>query len=151
MPNSETTKKTSYIVIICALLALSLAYIGWLGLFSRDVPHLTQVILRTPLTQDAFIYGVKDERGGATVPFSYRYYVYRALPADSDILSELKSASPFLVTRDDSIIVNIQDSAITVSVDKEVYDYHSNTLYRHANGIDYTPVNIYLRTAPGVD
>ncbi len=151
MPNSETTKKPAYFVIICTSLALSLAYIGWLYLFPRNTPQLTEVILRAPLAQDAFIYGVKDERGGATVPFSYRYYVYRALAADSDILSELKTATPFLVTRDDSITVDIRDSTITVSVDKEVYDYHSNTLYRHANGIDYTPVNIYLRTAPGVD
>ncbi|AMB87310.1 hypothetical protein AWM79_19230 [Pseudomonas agarici] len=149
MPNSETTKKPVYLVAISASLALSLAYIGWLCIFPRNMPHLTEVILRTPLAPDAFIYGIKDERGGATVPFSYRYYVYRTLPADSDILSELKTATPFLVTRDESITLDIRDSTITVAVDKEVYDYHSNTLYRHANGVDYTPVNIYLRTTPG--
>lgn len=104
--------------------------------------------MRTPLTHDASIYGVKDDRGGATVPFSYRYYVYRSLAADSGILAELNAATPFLITRDESITVDIQGSTITVSVDKEVYDYHSSTLYRQANGTDYTAVNIYLRSGP---
>jgi hypothetical protein len=112
------------------------------------MPQLTEVVLRKPLSNGAFIYGVKDDRGGATVPFSYRYYVYRTLAADSDILAELKTATPFLVTRDDSITVDIQESTITVSVDKEVYAYHSDTLYRHAGGVDYTPVKIYLRSSP---
>ncbi|WP_325919074.1 hypothetical protein [Pseudomonas frederiksbergensis] len=148
MPSSETTKKPAYLAVLCALLALALACISWLCFFPRNMPQLTEVVLRKPLSNGAFIYGVKDDRGGATVPFSYRYYVYRTLAADSDILAELKTATPFLVTRDDSITVDIQESTITVSVDKEVYAYHSDTLYRHAGGVDYTPVKIYLRSSP---
>ncbi|WP_260958787.1 hypothetical protein [Pseudomonas citri] len=148
MPNSGITKNPIYLVAIGGLLALALTYIGWLCFSPQNTPHLTEIVLRKPLSHDAFIYGVKDERGGATVPFSYRYYVYRTLTADSDILSELKTATPFLITRDDSIIVDIQERTITVSVNKEVYAYHSNTLYRHADGADYTPVSIYLRSSP---
>ncbi|MGN8345174.1 hypothetical protein ACLEJQ_16390 [Pseudomonas sp. SMV71] len=149
MPNSETTNRPSPLVVICVLLVLALAYVSWLCFFSRNTPQLTEVVLRTPLTHNAFIYGVKDDGGGATVPFSYRYYVYRSLTADSDILSELKTATPFLVTRDESITVDVQGETVTVVVDKEIYDYHSNTLYRHANGDEYTPVAIYLRSSSG--
>lgn len=148
MPNSETTKKPVPLAGLCTLLALALAFTSWKCFFPQDTPQLTEVVFRKSLSQDAFIYGVKDERGGATVPFSYRYYVYRTLAADGDILSALKTATPFLVTRDDSITLNIQDQAITVSVDKEIYAYHSKTLYRHVDGDDYTTVNIYLHSSP---
>ncbi|MCJ8205949.1 hypothetical protein [Pseudomonas sp. RGM2987] len=149
MPDSGTSSKPGPLAVICVVLVLALAYVSWLCFFSRNTPQLTQVVLRSPLTHNAFIYGVKDDRGGATVPFSYRYYVYQSLIADSDILSELKTATPFLVTRDESITVDVQGETVTVVVDKEIYDYHSNTLYRHANGDEYTPVAIYLRSSPG--
>lgn len=58
-------------------------------------PVLTDVVLKLPLGENGFIYGVKDDRGGATVPFSYRYYVYRELTSNEQIASELKTAGPF--------------------------------------------------------
>jgi hypothetical protein len=88
--------------------------------------------------------GIKDDRGGATVPFSYRYYVYRELPSDEQIASELKTAGPFLVTRDPAIKVDIQGSVINVSTNQEVYEYHSSTLFRHTDNTHYTPVTINL-------
>lgn len=148
MPSSETTKQPIYLLVICALLALSLAFVSWRSFFPGHTSHLTEVVSQTPLGHGATLYGVKDDRGGATVPFSYRYYVYRTLATHDDILHQLKTATPFLITRDESVDVDIQGATVTVSVDKEVYDYHSNTLYRHANGDEYTPITIYLHSSP---
>ena len=111
---------------------------------SPSTPVLTDVVLKLPLGEHGFIYGVKDDRGGATVPFSYRYYVYRELPSDEQIASELRTAGPFLVTRDPAIKVNVQGSVINVSTNQEVYEYHSSTLFRHTNSTHYTPVTINL-------
>ena len=144
MPGSGTTKKTAYTIVTTCLLAVCLAYIGWTWLMSSRPPVLTDVVLKRPLGEHGFIYGIKDDRGGATVPFSYRYYVYRELPSDEQIASELKTAGPFLVTRDPAIKVDIQGSVIHVSTNQEVYEYHSSTLFRHTDNTHYTPVTINL-------
>jgi len=148
MPGSGTTRKSLYSTVTTILLAVCLAYIGGDWLLAPGRPQLTEVVLRVPISNDASIYGVKDDRGGATVPFSYRYYVYRNLAADSEILSALEDAGPFLVTRDASAKVNVQGRSITVSVSGTVSDYHSNTVYRHANGSDYTAVSVFLNSRP---
>lgn len=103
------------------------------------------------ISNDASIYGVKDDCGRATVPFSYRYYVYRTVETDSELLPALQNFNPFLMTRDAAAKVDVQGSIITASVTGEVYDYHSSTLYRHANGRDYTPVSMFLERRPGVN
>ena len=144
MPGSGTTRKSAYTIVTSCLLAVCLAYIGWTWLMTASAPVLTDVVLKLPLGENGFIYGVKDDRGGATVPFSYRYYVYRKLTSDEQIVSELKTAGPFLVTRDPAIKVDIRGSIISVSTNQEVYEYHSSTLFRHTNSTDYTPVTINL-------
>jgi hypothetical protein len=144
MPGSGTTKRTAFTIVTTCLLAVCLAYIGWTWLLSSSTPVLTDVVLKLPLGEHGFIYGIKDDRGGATVPFSYRYYVYRELPSDEQIASELKTAGPFLVTRDPAIKADIQGSVIHVSTNQEVYEYHSSsTLFRHTDNT-YTPVTINL-------
>lgn len=148
MPGSGTTRKSVYSVVTTILLALCLVYIVGEWLLSPGRPQLTEVVLRQPLGGDGAVYGVKDDRGGATVPFSYRYYVYRNLEDDSEILAALRDASPFLVTSDAAAKIGVQGTAITVSVAGEVSDYHSSTLYRHANGSDYTVVSVFLNSRP---
>jgi len=143
-PDTGTTQKTAYTIVASSLLVVCLAYIGWTWLMSSGNPVLTDVVLKLPLGENGFIYGVKDDRGGATVPFSYRYYVYRELTSNEQIASELKTAGPFLVTRDPAIKVDIQGSTINVSTNQEVYEYHSSTLFRHTNRNHYTPVTINL-------
>lgn len=144
MPASGTTEKTVYTIVTSCLLAVCLGYIGWTWLMSPGAPVLTDVVLKLSVGENGFVYGVKDDRGGATVPFSYRYYVYRELASDEQIASELKTAAPFLVTRDPAIKINVQGSVINVSTHQEVYEYHSSTLFRHANSADYSPVTINL-------
>lgn len=148
MPGSGTTKKSVYSVVTTILLACCLVYIGGDWLLSPDRPQLTEVVLRVPLGTDGAIYGVKDDRGGSTVPFSYRYYVYRTLEDDSEVLAALRDASPFLITRDAAAKVDVQGRTITVSVAGDVSDYHSSTLYRHANGSGYTAVSVFLNSRP---
>lgn len=148
MPDSGTIKKSIYSVVTTTLLVLCLVYIGGDWLLSASRPQLTEVVLRVPLSSEASIYGVKDDRGGATVPFSYRYYVYRTLETDSEILSAVKGASPFLITRDASAKVDVEGSTVKVSVAESVSAYHSSTLYRRANGSDYTVVNVLLNSWP---
>jgi hypothetical protein len=60
----------------------------------------------------------------------------------------LKDANPFLVTRDGAVKVDVESRSITVSVSGDVSDYHSSTLYRHANGSDYTVVSVFLNSRP---
>ncbi|MCS3512670.1 hypothetical protein [Pseudomonas grimontii] len=148
MPGSGTTRKSLYSRVTTILLALCLVYIAGDWLLSPGRPQLTEVVLRVPISDDASIYGVKDDRGGATVPFSYRYYVYRTLGTDSEILAVLRYANPFLVTRDGAVKVDVESRSITVSVSGDVSDYHSSTLYRHANGSDYTVVSVFLNSRP---
>ncbi|TFY93646.1 hypothetical protein DYL61_12795 [Pseudomonas nabeulensis] len=148
MPGSDTTKKSLYSIVTTILLTLCLAYIGGTWLLSPGHAQLSEVVLRVPISSGASIYGIKDDRGGATVPFSYRYYVYRNIDADNEILAALENTNPFLVTRDPSAKVDVSEQGITVAVTGDVSAYHSKTLYRHANGSDYTAVSVFLNSRP---
>ena len=69
-----------------------------------------------------------DGQGGATVGFSYRYYVHKDLRNDHEILTSLVSAHPFLKTKEPDVQVNQVDGVIHLIVRGEVYEYRSYPL-----------------------
>lgn len=89
---------------------------------------LDEVVLKHSLGDGRAIYGVRDGQGGATVGFSYRYYVHEALNTDQAILAALVSAHPFLKTREPSVEVTQRNGVLHLSVGGRVYEYRSYAL-----------------------
>ncbi|WP_338574523.1 hypothetical protein V6L78_05290 [Pseudomonas canadensis] len=110
------------------LLVVCLIYIGASWFLSPGMPDLDEVVLKHSLGNGSSIYGARDGQGGATVGFSYRYYVHKDLGSDREILTALVSAHPFLKTKEPAVQVSLVDGLIHVTVRGEVYEYRSYPL-----------------------
>ncbi|HCT04281.1 MAG TPA: hypothetical protein DIW86_02840 [Pseudomonas sp.] len=110
------------------LLVACLMYIGGHWIMSSGTPDLDEVVLKHSLGNGNSIYGARDGQGGATVGFSYRYYVYKDLGSDREILTALMSAHPFLKTKKPDVQVTRVDGVIHLIVRGEVYEYRSYPL-----------------------
>ncbi|WLI09768.1 hypothetical protein PSH66_27985 [Pseudomonas sp. FP597] len=111
-----------------SLLVACLIYIAGSWIMSSGTPDLDKVVLKHSLGNGSSIYGVRDGQGGATVGFSYRYYVHKDLGNDHEILTSLVSAHPFLKTKEPDVQVTQADGTIHLIVHGEVYEYRSYPL-----------------------
>ncbi|MGU3306185.1 hypothetical protein ACLBW8_07950 [Pseudomonas sp. M5A4_2d] len=107
------------------LLVVCLIYIGGSWILSPGTPDLDEVVLKHSLGNGTSIYGARDGQGGATVGFSYRYYVYEDLGSDQEILTALVSAYPFLKTKEPDVQVSDEGGALHLIIQGKVYEYHS--------------------------
>ena len=123
----KATKRLGPLLRNC-LLIVCLLYIGASWIMSAGAPDLDEVVLKHSLGNGMSIYGARDGQGGATVGFSYRYYVHKDLGSDQEILSALVSAPPFLKTKEPDVQVNNEGGALHLVIQGEVYEYHSYAL-----------------------
>lgn len=110
------------------LLVGCLIYIAGSWLISPGTPDLDEVVLKHSLGNGSSIYGARDGQGGATVGFSYRYYVHRNLSNDREILTTLVSAHPFLKTKEPNVQVSEQEGVLLLDIQGRVYEYNSYAL-----------------------
>lgn len=120
--------KSLLLVLRNCLLVACLIYIGANWIMSSGTPKLDEVVLKHSLGNGSSIYGARDGQGGATVGFSYRYYVHKDLGGDQEILTALVSAHPFLKTKEPDVQVTQADGTIRLIVRGEVYEYRSYPL-----------------------
>ena len=110
------------------LLVGCLIYIAGSWLLSPGTPDLDEVVLKHSLGNGSSIYGARDGQGGATVGFTYRYYVHRNLSNDREILTTLVSAHPFLKTKEPNVQVSEHEGVLTLDIQGRVYEYNSYAL-----------------------
>lgn len=110
------------------LLVGCLIYIAGSWLISPGTPDLDEVVLKHSLGNGSSIYGARDGQGGATVGFSYRYYVHRNLSNDQEILTTLVSAHPFLKTKEPNVQVSEHEGVLRLDIQGRVYEYNSYAL-----------------------
>lgn len=110
------------------LLVVCLVYIAGSWVLSSGAPDLDEVVLKYSLGNGSSIYGARDGQGGATVGFSYRYYVHRNLSDDQEILTTLVSAHPFLKTKEPNVQVSEHEGMLRLDIQGQVYEYNSYAL-----------------------
>lgn len=110
------------------LLVGCLIYIAGSWLISPGTPGLDEVVLKHSLGNGSSIYGARDGQGGATVGFSYRYYVHSNLSNDQEILTTLVSAHPFLKTKEPNVQVSEHEGVLRLDIQGRVYEYNSYAL-----------------------
>jgi hypothetical protein len=134
---------------IKTLLGIVLAgcIVSGMWMMRTPAPVLTKVLATYPVEDQGMLYTVLSDGGGATVPATYRYYLYRRMDDLSAVLESLRDdGSAFLVTRDHDAQVEVQGRVVKISVKKAVYSFHTPTLFRHEGG--YTVVDIWLQVRP---
>ncbi|ROM43229.1 hypothetical protein BK648_17675 [Pseudomonas poae] len=114
--------------LLNGLLVVCLGSLGVGWLMSPGPPELDEVVLKYSLNNGSSIYGARNNQGGATAGFSYRYYVHKDLGSDQEILTTLVSAHPFLKTKEPEVQVNRVDGVIHLIVRGGIYEYRSYPL-----------------------
>lgn len=132
MPSPKGTKWRLQ-VMLNTLLVVCLVYLGLSWLFGPGTPELDQIVLKYSLGNGNSIYGVRDSAGGATVGFSYRYYVHPDFRDEQAILTGLVSKSPFLKTREPTVEVAQDQQGVRLVVRGRVYEYSSFALENLGN------------------
>lgn len=110
------------------LLVVCLGYLGVGWLMSPGPPELDEVVLKYSLNNGSSIYGARNNQGGATVGFTYLYYVHKDLSNDREILTTLVSAHPFLKTREPNVQVSEPEGVLLLDIQGRVYEYNSYAL-----------------------
>jgi hypothetical protein len=110
------------------LLVICVLYIGINWLTEPSEPALDKVVFTHPVGVGHSIYGVRDNRGGATVGFSYRYYISDKMDSDEEILKTLNTEIPFMVTKNPEVSVRRDDDGIIISTRGRVYEFSSYAL-----------------------
>lgn len=143
MPVPKVSKSMIRIAAYIALV-ICLSHTGWNWLNQPGRPAFDEVVLDYPLGNGGAIYGVRDNRGGATTGMSYRFYAYRTLSNDEDIKQILLEEHPFLVSNDSEISILGGDRKVSISMKGQVFSFSSRTLFKTADGSDFIPVNVDL-------
>ncbi len=127
VPFLNVTERLIPILRNC-LLVVCLVYIAGSWILLSGAPDLDEVVLKYSLGNGSSIYGARDGQGGATVGFSYRYYVHRNLSDDQEILTTLVSAHPFLKTKEPNVQVSEHEGMLRLDIQGQVYEYNSYAL-----------------------
>jgi hypothetical protein len=136
-------------LFIYLLLASSLLCNGWIWFISPNPPRLDKVVLKYPIGDQEVIYGIRTDGGGATVGFSYRYYLRNGGSSnDDEILSSLVNASPFLITKDPKIRIESRGAELKLWVAGRIDRFHSQVIVRRSSD-DYHVMNISLTSISG--
>lgn len=135
-------------LFIYLLLASSLILNVWFWFNRSNAPQLDKIVLKYPVENLGFVYGVSTNGGGATVGFSYRYYLSTGKSTDEEILSSLVGASPFLVTKDSHINIESSNAMLNVRVTGRIDQFHNQAVLRRDDD-DYEVVNINLTSSSG--
>ncbi|MGY4495633.1 hypothetical protein [Pseudomonas sp. TE3610] len=129
------------------LLALLFVYIvgGWL--LSPAGPRLDKLVVKQALGDNTFLYGARDNGGGATTRFSYLYFVGPEWGEGQAALQRLGEVHPFLISDDDAVQAQQVKDLITIKVQGRVLEYRSDALI--GTGDDYRQVKFALVQQPG--
>lgn len=89
------------------------------------------------------VYVAESDEGGATVPATYHYYVFRHIANDDEALKTLQSDGyPFLVTRDYESQISVVGGRVHISVKRRVYSFHTPATLRVKG--QQIPIDIWL-------
>ncbi len=114
---------------ICNILLVGcLLYLSASWLISPSQANLDEIVYKQSLGNGNSIYGARDNRGGATVAFSYRYYISKEVEDDEQALKALKEINPFLITKNPDTSAQIVDGTFYLSTRGRIYEFSSYAL-----------------------
>ncbi|WAH60547.1 hypothetical protein LZ023_13950 [Pseudomonas silvicola] len=145
---SGSTTRARFQLFANALLVVSLLANAWYWLDSEAVPELDKVVVKVPLQDNLFFYGARDNSGGATTSFSYRYYITQESGDDASVLEKLAHAQAFLVSDDDEVNVSRNQGAMTLEVKGRVLQYRSDALVNTTDGLKNLHFSLQQAPAP---
>jgi len=115
----------------------------WILLSYKFTAELSEIIQRYPVGDKAMVYVVLSDSGGATVPYTYHYFVHRPIEDDNLALASLReNATAFLVTRDHDAQTSVFGNQVKIAVKRQVFHFHNPATVRLDD--QYLAVDVWL-------
>ncbi|MEP8907191.1 hypothetical protein ABKV42_06485 [Enterobacter roggenkampii] len=103
----------------------ALAYAGWV-LFFTNFPVEQELHSKVNVNKWAVLY-VTQANGGAMTSFTYHYYLLEAKKSEEDFLTHIDQATPFMVTNDPAVKIDVKDDGVYLHVRGDVYSFHNTS------------------------
>jgi hypothetical protein len=108
------------------LLLLCVFQAAWILINHKFTAELSEIIQRYPFGDKGMVYVVLSNSGGATVPYTYHYFVHPQIEDDSLALESLReNGTAFLVTRDHDAQTTVVGNRVEITVKKQVFHFHN--------------------------
>lgn len=134
------------IFISVVLLVLSIAFFA--GTYFKPQLNLDKQVLSVPLTDSVSLVGFRNNIGGATNSFTYRYYFLdKTIYPDAFAKRSAEPVRPFLVTSDAKPqYENVTETQVDLSVVGEAYQFSNRIWVRSQGGLVPIKVNFNARS-----
>jgi hypothetical protein len=130
-------------VVFRCLILICLAQAFWILIHYRFTAELSEIIQRYPVGDKGMVYVVVSNSGGATVPFTYHYFIHRSIDDNELALESLRDEGrAFLVTRDHDAKTTVVNQRVEGEVRRKVLDFSSPAFFR-VDG-EYVSVDVWL-------
>ncbi|WP_175924675.1 hypothetical protein [Burkholderia latens] len=104
------------------LLVEVMVFVGGYALL-RPPQDRRELVGAKQLRSDLYMYVIRDDPGGATVPFRFKYYFWsRRVDADG-MAAVMDRQAPFLVASNESAEVNVAGDDVAVAFSGRIYDF----------------------------
>lgn len=110
-------------ILIPVLLAL--AFAGWIFFF-MNFPVEQELHSKVSVNNWAVLY-VTQANSGAMTSFTYNYYLLDARRSEADFLTHIDQATPFMVTNDPAVKIDVKDDGVYLHVRGDVYSFHNTS------------------------
>jgi hypothetical protein len=125
------------------LILICLAQAFWILIHYKFTAELSEIIQRYPVGDRGTLYVVLSNSGGATVPFTYHYFIHRSIDDNGSALESLREEGrAFLITRDHDAKTTVVNQRVEVVVREKILDFSSPAFFR-VDG-DYVAVDVWL-------
>jgi hypothetical protein len=114
--------KATRVGIAIALLVAVVAIGLWLSSFaSKDDKY--SIALTKEIRRDLYLYIIRNEDGGATVPYLYRYYFWNENINFSEISVMMNRQAPFLIADNDSAEIHPDGDVISIIFNGRIFKF----------------------------
>jgi hypothetical protein len=108
---------------IVVLLLLASATIVFRFSFSESRHGSYSIAITKELRSDLYLYVVREEGGGATVPYRYRYYFWNKNVGLVDISAMTDRQAPFLIADSDAAEFRSQGDSVSVVFNGRIFNF----------------------------
>ena len=70
---------------------------------------------------------VTQANGGAMTSFTYHYYLWDANKSEADFLSHIDQTTPFMVTNDANVKIDLKDNNVYLRIRGDVYSFQNTS------------------------
>ncbi|AKE04880.1 hypothetical protein XM57_19230 [Burkholderia cepacia] len=136
-----TDIKVACIGAVILLLIEALATGGWY-LLSRPAQGRRELVVTKALRDDLYLYVVRDDSGGATIPFRFKYYFWNRHVDRDEVDAVVDRQAPFLTASSEAAQVSARGDDVAVAFRGRVYDFSNLAVFYIGDSPRFVPLHL---------